>query len=63
MKSAQDFTDIPFMRIWETQAGFAGGTLLVGHLDVPVESTLPYQSFRRDISLFAEIQSGCMVRG
>jgi D-alanine-D-alanine ligase len=36
------------VKTWETQAGFAGGTLLVGHLDVPVESTLPSQSFRRD---------------
>ena len=48
LKSVQNFIDIPFVRTWETQAGFAGGTLLVGHLDVPVESTLPNQSFRRD---------------
>jgi D-alanine-D-alanine ligase len=48
LKSAQDFTNIPFVRTWETQAGFTDGTLLVGHLDVPVESTLPSQSFRRD---------------
>jgi D-alanine-D-alanine ligase len=48
LKSVQDFIDIPFVRTWETKAGFAGGTLLVGHLDVPVESALPSQSFRRD---------------
>jgi len=48
LKSLQNFIDIPFVRTWETRAGFAGGTLLVGHLDVPVESTLPSQSFRRD---------------
>ena len=48
LKSAQDFTDIPLVKTWETQAGLTGGTLLVGHLDVPVESTLPSQSFRRD---------------
>jgi len=48
LKSAEDFTNIPFVRTWETQAGLTDGTLLVGHLDVPVESTLPSQSFRRD---------------
>ncbi|MHC4560198.1 MAG: ATP-grasp domain-containing protein [Planctomycetota bacterium] len=45
---SQDFTDKPFVKTWETRKGFADGTLLIGHLDVPVESTLPSQSFRRD---------------
>jgi D-alanine-D-alanine ligase len=48
LKSAGDFTNVPFVKTWETQAGLTDGTLLVGHLDVPVESTLPSQSFRRD---------------
>jgi D-alanine-D-alanine ligase len=46
--ASQDFTNTPFVKTWETQKGFASGTLLVGHLDVPVESTLASQSFRRD---------------
>ena len=45
---SHDFTDTPFVKTWETRKGFADGTLLIGHLDVPVESTLPSQSFRRD---------------
>ncbi|MHC4327870.1 MAG: ATP-grasp domain-containing protein [Planctomycetota bacterium] len=48
LKPVQDFTNIPFVRTWETRVGFANGTLLVGHIDVPVESNLPTQSFRRD---------------
>ncbi len=48
LKSAEDFTNIPFVKTWETQAGLTDGIILVGHLDVPVESTLPSQSFRRE---------------
>ncbi|MBN1766290.1 MAG: ATP-grasp domain-containing protein [Sedimentisphaerales bacterium] len=43
-----DFSDDPFVRTWQTRKGFTGGTLLIGHLDVPVEVSIPGQSFRRD---------------
>ena len=31
-------------RVWETPAGFEGGTLLIGHLDVPLEPTVEFKS-------------------
>lgn len=34
--------------LWENEAGYEGGTLLVLHLDVPVPLDLPTQHFRRD---------------
>lgn len=48
MKKANAFTDDRVAWTWETAAGFEGGTLCVGHLDVPVESHLPLQRFRRE---------------
>ncbi len=33
---------------WQTEAGLEGGTLLVGHLDVPMDAAMPWQAFRRD---------------
>jgi D-alanine-D-alanine ligase len=33
---------------WETDAGLEGGTLIVGHIDVPFEKDVPIQSFHRD---------------
>ncbi len=48
LTQSRDFTDTPFVKAWETRKGFTNGTLLIGHLDVPVESSLPSQSFRRD---------------
>ncbi len=48
LKVSREFTDEPFVKCWETRKGFQDGTLLIGHLDVPVEETIPGQSFRRD---------------
>jgi len=48
LRAAADFTDSPEAWTWETAAGFEGGTLFVGHLDVPVEENTPHQVFRRD---------------
>ena len=33
---------------WQTAKGLADGTLLIGHLDVPLNPTAPIQEFRRD---------------
>jgi D-alanine-D-alanine ligase len=48
MKAIDEFTDEPAVWAWRTTAGFDGGTLLVGHLDVPVEAEIAPQMFRRE---------------
>ena len=35
-------------RLWETEPGFEGGTLVLTHIDVPMPPDLPRQSFRRE---------------
>lgn len=46
MKPVKEFTDKRSVALWETKAGFSGGTLLLGHLDVPLNDDLPRQPFR-----------------
>jgi D-alanine-D-alanine ligase len=46
MKPVKRFTDKRSVGMWETKAGFEGGTLLIGHLDVPLDDNLPSQPFR-----------------
>ena len=41
-------TDDRSVWTWETRAGLDDGTLLVGHLDVPLQSDAPSQAFRRE---------------
>ena len=48
MRPVEEFTDKRSVRTWETKAGFEGGTLLIGHIDVPLERNTPNQLFRRD---------------
>jgi len=48
LKSVKEFTNNPFVKTWETNAGFANGTLLIGHLDVPLGREVPRQGFHRD---------------
>ncbi len=48
MRPVPDLTDERFALTWETQAGMEGGTLLIGHIDVPFEQDVPIQGFRRD---------------
>lgn len=43
-----DFSDEQDTWCWQTPGGFVGGTLLVGHLDVPVNPALGTEHFRRD---------------
>lgn len=42
------FTNSLSTWMWETKKGFEGGTLFIGHIDVPLEKNVPYQAFRRD---------------
>lgn len=48
MKPVEKYTDDRFVWMWETSKGFEGGTLLIGHLDTPLENDMPVQTFRRD---------------
>lgn len=48
MKPVDGFTHPPETTMWETAKGFEGGTILVGHLDVPVTGSVPHQPFRRE---------------
>lgn len=48
MKPAKEFTDGRVAWTWETAKGLEGGTLFVGHLDVPTDAGSPTQMFRRE---------------
>ncbi len=48
MKPVREFTDTRSVWTWETSRGFDGGTLFIGHTDVPLDSSVPSQIFRRD---------------
>lgn len=48
MKPIKEFYDERAVWAWETQEGLENGTLLVGHLDTPVDSATPPQKFRKD---------------
>lgn len=48
MKKVPAFTDARSAWTWETNAGFQGGTLFIGHIDVPLELDVPAQIFRRE---------------
>ncbi|MHC4092756.1 MAG: ATP-grasp domain-containing protein, partial [Planctomycetota bacterium] len=46
MRPVKEFTDERAAWTWETAKGFDGGTLFVGHLDVPADAEVPPQRFR-----------------
>jgi len=48
LKPVQEFTYNPFVKTWQTNAGLANGTLLIGHLDVPLGREVTRQSFHRN---------------
>jgi D-alanine-D-alanine ligase len=48
MKPVEKFTDDRFLWMWNTDKGYEGGTLFIAHLDTPVSSEMPAQTFRRD---------------
>jgi len=55
LRPVPKFTDEPEIMTWETSKGFAGGTLMIAHLDVPIELAGAHQPFRRTPdSLFGE---------
>jgi D-alanine-D-alanine ligase len=47
LKNIDDFTDGKTAWTWETQAGFTGGTLIIGYIDVPLGTDIPVQEYRR----------------
>lgn len=48
MTPVDDLTDERVVWTWQTRAGMDGGTLFVGHLDVPVDAEIASQRFRRE---------------
>jgi D-alanine-D-alanine ligase len=47
LKQADGFTDGKTAWAWETQSGFVGGTLIIGHADVPLGPDISVQEYRR----------------
>ncbi|HXV64149.1 MAG TPA: D-alanine--D-alanine ligase [Vicinamibacteria bacterium] len=48
MKPVKELTDEPEVATWETVRGFEGGTLLVAHVDIPIDVDFAPPVFRRD---------------
>ena len=48
LKQIEEYTDEPFVKAWQTRGGFVDGTVLIGHLDVPVDFGVSRQAFRRN---------------
>jgi D-alanine-D-alanine ligase len=48
LKAVDDLTDSHVAWTWQTPAGMDGGTLLIGHLDVPLEPEVATQTYRRE---------------
>jgi len=47
LKPVKHLTDERSVWTWETAKGMKEGTLLIGHLDVPLDPEIPFQGFRR----------------
>jgi D-alanine-D-alanine ligase len=47
LKTVKELTDPSYAYTWQTAAGLEGGTLFIGHLDVPLELDGSHQGFRR----------------
>jgi len=48
LRPVREFTDHRDVWTWESPGGLDGGTLLIGHLDVPVNPQLGMEHFHRD---------------
>jgi D-alanine-D-alanine ligase len=61
MSVVTEFTDDRSAQTWQTKAGFAGGTLFVGHLDTPGDEITGAPVFRREAEWLygAGIGSSC----
>ncbi len=44
----KEFTNEQSVWTWETQKGFEGGTLFIGHIDTPIDLDVTAEPFRRD---------------
>ncbi len=51
MKRSGQFTVSPHVYVWETRAGMSGGTLLILHLDVPLNPVVSAEPFKVDPEL------------
>ena len=45
LRPVKEFTDDRVTWVWESKAGLEGGTLIICHVDVPLEPEVPGQSF------------------
>jgi D-alanine-D-alanine ligase len=55
MNPVEELTDDRSAWTWQTGGGLEGGTLFVGHVDIPVNQPVPSQMFRKEPEwLFAE---------
>jgi D-alanine-D-alanine ligase len=48
LRQVEEFSDNRSVWTWETKAGLGGGTLFIGHMDIPLEQGVPSQLFRRE---------------
>lgn len=48
LRPIKELTDERCAWTWETKKGMKDGTLLIGHLDVPMQTALPAQVFRKE---------------
>jgi D-alanine-D-alanine ligase len=48
LKPDLEFSDERSVWTWTTKSGFKGGTLLIGHTDVPIKRDVPKEPFRRE---------------
>ncbi|GAB4353507.1 MAG: hypothetical protein Kow006_18680 [Gammaproteobacteria bacterium] len=48
LKPVAEYLDPPHAWCWQTPAGYEGGTLLIGHFDVPFNSVLGAEHFHRE---------------
>ncbi len=46
LRPVKEFTDDRVAWVWESKAGFEGGTLILCHVDVPLDPEVPAQAFR-----------------
>lgn len=59
MRPVEDLRDGKVVWTWETKKGLEGGTLLVGHLDVPLDPEISYHGFHRDPEWLQGEGAGC----
>ncbi len=48
LTQVREFCDKPYLTTWQTPKGFAGGTLIIAHIDTPTGSAAVAEPFHRD---------------